>query len=64
MLTAEGELVNVAVSPVNGEVEEVEKVVVVLGGGLDVVVVFVTGDAVSGATVTGALMPVKIKRVC
>lgn len=55
------ELVNVAVGPVYGEVDDA---VVVQVGGLDVVVVFATGEGgVTGATVTGALMPVRIKCV-
>lgn len=61
MLTVAVELVNVAVGPVYGEVDDA---VVVQVGGLDVVVVLATGEGgVTGATVTGALMPVRIKSV-
>lgn len=52
MLTVAVELINVAVGPADGEVDDA---VVVLVGGLQVLVVFATGeDAVTGATVTGA----------
>lgn len=61
MLAVSVELGNSAVGPVYGEVDDV---LVVPVGGLDVVVVFVTGeDGVTGATVTGALTPATIKCV-
>lgn len=61
VLTVAAELVNVAVGPVYGEADDA---VVVQVGGLDVVVVIATGEGgVTGATVTGALMPVRIKCV-
>lgn len=52
MLTVAVELVNVAVGPADGEVDDA---VVVPVGGLQVLVVFATGeDGVTGATETGA----------
>lgn len=55
---------NVEVGPVSGEVDDVVVVLMGLVVGLDVVVAFVTGeDGVTGSTVTGALMPVTLRRV-
>lgn len=61
MLTVTTELVNVDVAPGKGELGDVAEVLV---GGLNVVVIFVTGeDGVTAASVTGALTPVTTKCV-